>query len=617
MCGWCQQVSVDRSPGAPGGTKRLTCPPPRVQISIHMTEDNGRSDSDRTLPVSRRTLALAGVAIFLVVGFWFWRPKWHWLFYSIVYRYPGVIQWLPVGSGLAAGTYWWTARAAGGETESDGGRRSRGYSRPGFTARLWQRATTHMGRKQKAVFVLGILIAAGGLVVGPVAGTVYANVDMANQVEEDVTHVDSLPDTDSANPRVLPKEVADEYAENSFQYQRHKLAGGDITYINGTPHWTYGIEPEGINSYVINQEGAVYVDMTTDDSDVSVQETEFKRGQGMAVWRNHRWQVAKSDYWIEQQDTMVVPTEEGQYLVTPYREHDLKFRFAPLPQVYSVPEYGDEKDGLLHRAAVFLGLADEGEQYGGVKVVHPDGTIENIEPDEASDHPIVQNQRVYPYEQTRFEVESMAYKHGAVNKWFFHDEQLEVRDAPGDDNEQPFTVTTTDGIKYIVAAEPAESGSGVYQIWVADAQTGELEMLELDEPETGAAAATEYVMTAIDRSGLYPVEPIPVVVDDQLYWQVKVLPEDGRGIKATAFVNADSTDVTMVESDDDIRAFLAGSNVDEASLNESDSEGGETTEDSGESSSTLVITIEHEDGSTEQITVEEGATVTIENRDDE
>ena len=583
-----------------------------------MTEDNGSSDSDGRLPVGRRTLALAGVALFLIAGFWFWRPWWHWLFYSLVYRAPGLTQWLVIGGGLSAGTYVLATRSTDENQEADNGRRSRGYSRPGYTERAWRRATGDMERNQKAVFVLGLFIALGGLVVGPLAGGVYANVEMADRVEGEVTHVNTLPDTDAENPRVLPKEVADEYAENSFQYQRHKLGGGDITYINGTPHWTYGIEPEGINSYVINQEGGVYVDMTSDDSDVSVRETEFKRGQGMAVWRNHRWQVAKSNYWIEQKDTMVVPTEEGQYLVTPYREHDLEFRFTPLPQVYSVPEYGEEKNGLLHRAAVFLGLAEEGEQYGGVKVVHPDGTIENIEPNEAADHPIVEEQRVYPYDQTRFEVESMAYKHGAVNKWFFHDEQLEVRDAPGDDNEQPFTVTTTDGIKYIVAAEPAESGSGVYQIWVADAQTGEMEMLELDEPETGAAAATEYVMTAIDRSGLYPVEPIPVVVDDQLYWQVKVLPEDGRGIKATAFVNADSTDVTMVETDDDIRAFLAGSSVDEATLG--DSEGGSDEADDGgseDSSSTLVITIEREDGSTEEITVEEGATVTIENQDDE
>ena len=541
----------------------------------------------------KRYALIGALAVFLIGGFWFWRPWWHWLAYTVVYKAPGMLQWLLVGTGICLTMYVVNARADGEEDDETGrSRRSHRTRHRGFTATAWHKATGNLSTKKTALFGLGILVMVGGLIVGLVAGGVYANLAMSESVEDRMTTVDTLPDTDEDNPRILPYEVSKDYAQNSMQYPRHKMAGGDITYIDGTPHWSYGLAPDGMmNSlFAAKQEGAVYVDMTTSDSSVTVKETTFEKGQGMAVWRNYEWQLLKHEYTADYQDPMMVPHEGDQYMVIPYIEHDHKVRFTPLPQVYSVPE------------------------FGGVKIMHSDGTIEDVSPSEVSDHPVLEGQRVYPYDLARFEVNSMRYKHGAINKWFFHDEELQLAGTPGEGNEQPFTVTTDEGIRYVTAVEPANSGSGVYQVWIHNAQTGEKQVLQLNQSSslTGPTAATEYVMTEIDRKGLEPVEPIPAVIDDTLYWQVKVLPDDGRGIKYTAFVNAETKDVTLVREDADVKAFLSDSD-EVPDVTESDSDGSES--EATDESSTLVITIEHADGSTEQIEVEEGASITIENGD--
>jgi hypothetical protein len=51
------------------------------------------------------------------------------------------------------------------------------------------------------------------------------------------------------------------------------------------------------------------------------------------------------------------------------------------------------------------------------------------------------------------------------------------------------------------------------------------------------------------------------VVDGQLYWQVRVVPEDSSGIAYTAFVNARSSDVHEVETTAEVTAFLEGERI--------------------------------------------------------
>lgn len=547
----------------------------------HMTEDTESSFG----AIAKTLIVGGGLLAFLIAGFWFWRPWWHWLVYGLTVKYPGVLQWMIIGGVLVSIALAWILLSNLDDDDTSEEESSRRRSR-----RTRDDNSLDVSRGQQLLLGLGVVVFVGGLLFGGVVGSVYTNTHMAETTNNEVTDIDELPETDAENARILPYEVGYEYSKNSLQYPRHHLEGGDITYINGTPHWSYALAPDGtINSlWATEQQGGVYANMSTSGNDVSVQEQQFDKGQGMAVWRNYEWQLKKDNYFVDYQDPMMVPHEGEQYIVTPYIEHDREFRLTPVPQMYSVPE------------------------FGGVAIMDADGNIEHVAADDTQDHPVLEDQRVYPYDLAQFEVESTRYQHGAINKWFYHEDELELAPAPGEGNDQPFTVTTEDGIKYFTAAEPWGDASGIYQVWVHDGQTGEMERLQVDVSSAmvGPNAATEYVMTNIDRQGLAPVEPVPLVRDGTLYWQVKVLPDDGRGIAVTAFVNAEnSDDITMVETDSDIRAFLkANGSVEEADL-------GDESDVSGDSGSTMVITIEHADGTTEDIVVEEGSTITIESDD--
>ena len=410
------------------------------------------------------------------------------------------------------------------------------------------------------------------IVVGGVANTAFTNVAMAEDLEQEVTEIESLPDIDNENPRILPRTVAQQFAENSLQEPRHRLADSDIAITdNGTPQWSFPLQPDGnINSFIIKQKGAAFADMTTSSSDISYSEQEMDVGIGMQVFDNINWVQKKERFWVNYEDHFVLEHEGENYIATPYIEYDFRFTF---PIVHTVPK------------------------WGGIALTDSDGNLEYIEREEVRDHEILGDQRNYPFDLAREYVSSMEYREGILNKWFFHENQLEVAPVPGFDNEQPFMILTEDNPELFVATEPYGQASGLFEIWTIDGVTGDYEVYRLDRNQglIGANRAVNFVRKANSRvnwadrdsdTGFSPIEPLPVIVDDKLYWQVRVVPQDSAGIAFTSFVDAETSDVYTAQNDQDIRDFLSGGELDEGvDLNESDS--GNQTQD-GEIEITII-----------------------------
>lgn len=452
-----------------------------------------------------RLLVSIALGVLVIAGFWWLRPFWHGLVYGAIYSVPEFTLFI----GLAVASF-----IATGFCEKGSG-------------------TEH------AVGLLAILFVVAAL-TAPIWGTASSKTHQAHETWDRTEMVETLPQTDPDNPRILPGSVAQNYAKNSLQLTRHHTASGDITFINGTPHWSFAIEPDGlVNTFIAQQEGASFVNMTTELKDVDVYDGTFQSGTGMQLTDNVKWGLTKEEYWRSYEDPFVVPHEGELYIAIPTVQHEHHLQFG-WPPVYSEPD------------------------FKGVVLVDQEDNREWLTPEEAREHPVLDGQNFYPYELARFDVESVAYQHGFANVLFTHDEQLELAGVPGEGNDQPFTVKTEEGIKYILAAEPWGDAHGIYQIWVMDARSGELELLELD-PESsllGPDKASQFVRKdspRLDWSRMNVSEPIPVLVGNAtLVWQVKVVPRDSSGVAFNAFVNADTGNVTIAEDDTQVYAYLAG-----------------------------------------------------------
>ncbi len=490
--------------------------------------------------MKRGYLAAALPLVFLGGIAYFFRPWIHGFLLSF-YVNPFILQAAVMAAAAGGLVYWWRKRSEPEEEEKDEG------------VDDWKKVKLD-GRVVNVAFMVFFVM----LVGGGVANTAFTNAVMAEELEQDVTEIDSLPDIDNENPRILPETVAREFAENSLQEPRHRLAGTDIAITdNGTPMWSFPLQPDGgINTFIINQKGAAFADMTTSSSDISYSEQEMEVGIGMQVFDNINWVQKKERFWVNYEDHFVLEHEGENYIATPYIEYDFRFTF---PVVHTVPE------------------------WGGVALMDSEGDLEYVDSADVRNHEVLGDQRNYPFDLARAYVSSMEYREGIINKWFFHENQLEVAPVPGFDNDQPFMILTEDNPELFVATEPYGQASGLFEIWTVDAVTGEYEVYRLDRNEglIGANRAVNFVRRANSRvnwadqdsdTGFSPIEPLPVIVNDQLYWQVRVVPQDSAGIAFTSFVDAETSDVYTAQNDQDIRDFLEGQNINQTTdMNQTES----------------------------------------------
>jgi hypothetical protein len=379
-----------------------------------------------------------------------------------------------------------------------------------------------------AVFLLVLVVGSG--VTGLLAGERLGKSTLDASAE-----ADTLAETDSQMPRVVPKSVAARYASNTLNFPQYRITGSDVTVEGGTPYWSYALAPDGTYNYFTKQQhGTVLIDMTQQNAEVRTVTGDLERGVGTAFYNNYRFELLKrGEYLVDYGDPFMVVNDGEQYIAVSYTTPT--FHWTPLP--YTTPE------------------------WGGVALIDNEGTVETLTPEEARQHPALEEQKLYPFELARTKVAATKYRRGIVNTFTSHEDEVEVAPVPGAGNDQPFLVFTEDGPEYIVAVEPYGDAQGLKEIWTVDSRTGEYEVYTPDRSLFGARKATDYVRQAArttDWNRFNPSEPLPVVVDGQLYWQVRVVPGDSSGIAYIAFVNARSSDVREVSTTREVVAFLDG-----------------------------------------------------------
>jgi hypothetical protein len=380
------------------------------------------------------------------------------------------------------------------------------------------------------IVVFVVVLFGGATLAGLFAGETLGKATMS-----EAETVDGLAESDAEEPRIVTKSVADRYASNTLNFPQYRVTKSEITMRNGTPHWSYALAPDGLwNHFTKKQHGTVLVDMTRQNAEVETVEDDLSKGIGTAFYNHYQWQTLKrSHYLVDYQDPYMVVHEDEQYIAVPYTKPE--FHWGPVP--HTTPT------------------------WGGVALVDNEGNVEDLSPQEARNHEVLDGQKLYPFSLTRQRVARTEYRNGIVNTFTSHEGQIEVAPVPGSNNDQPFLVMTEDGIKYIVAVEPYGDAQGLREVWTIDGRTGEYDRFAVDDSLFGPRKATDFVRQAArttDWNRFDPSEPIPVVIDGQFYWKVRVVPTDSSGISYIAFVNAQTSDVAEVEETDQVVAFMEG-----------------------------------------------------------
>ena len=551
-------------------------------------DDRPGSGGGLAIHLATRALVLGGV---LGIGY-LTRPFWHGLVYGVLYSPAGAV--FGGGAVLAAVVLWFVppGMMRGSAAGSDAQNRLQDVDSP--VALLFELEGTAGQKLRLFVAVLTVLAVVAFLLSVP-AGALEQRT-LADETMADATEVESFPQANPANPRVVPRRVADVTTRGSVSYRQYRLGASDIARTeDGSLAWSYAIQPDGFrNALIENQQGVLVTDMTRmDDRQIRTYEEPFTYGEGMFLWRSADWNLKKTDYVTRYDDDAVEFSHEGRpYMYYPKTGHE--WHLTPLP--HTTPT------------------------WDGGALVYPDGTIDHLSPAEARESPILEGQRLYPLTLTRAEMGALGYRNGIVNQLPVvgsHEGEVEVARLPaGADNAQPFVIDLEgERLSYVTALEPYGADTrGLDEVWFADAETGEYRFFSTGrETLTGPERAMGIARSADSRTNwgqnFVVTEPVPVTIDGSLWWHLKVSPTDFTDVTRNVFVNADTSRTVEIRDDEAVRSFIRGA-VTEDDL--------APVDDGEQTDAIYYVLVTNADGEVvERIPVEPGQDTTIVGPDDE
>ena len=534
-----------------------------------MSEDAGHPWlADVDLP---RHLAVRAVGLLLVAAVLYSiRPLFHGLVYQTLYSPSGL---LTIGiTTLAALVLWFLPPFAAAPVS-------------GFSGDLSAALPESANQKLGVLVVVFTILLIVSFIYGIPAGMVTERT-MAQDTMSEATEIQELPQVNPDNPRIAPRAVSDVQTRGSVSYRTHRLGPSDIARAeDGSLAWSYAIEPNGFrNKLLDDQRGVLLSDMTRmeDRQITAFDEQDFAVGEGMFLHRSSDWNLRVTDYFSQYYDDAVEFTHDGEaYMYYPKTGHE--WRLTPIP--HTVPT------------------------WDGGALLRTDGTIEHLTPEEAQNSEILDGQRLYPLYNSRQFIESLGYRNGIVNQLptiGAHRGEVEIASLPaGTGNSQPFVVDLEgEQMNYVTTMEPYGSDTrGLDEVWLIDAATGEFRFFGSDrETLTGPERAMGIVRSADSQTGwgdnFQVVEPVPVFLNDQLWWHSKVVPIDNTDISRSVFVSASTEEAVELGDTEAVREFIATGDTEEV-------EGVDTEPAPNETDVDYYIVISDADGSViERIPVE-------------
>ncbi len=398
----------------------------------------------------------------------------------------------------------------------------------------------------KLVAVVAILAVATYVVVAtPLRDLKFLDSIQAEQIPE-------MPDTTGV--RYLPYDVAARFGQNTQDNSTLVLGGFEpLDNEEGGIDWVSPREPNGPwNSIANNQDGAMVIEP---DGSTEIIDQQFRRGEGMALYRNVRWRLLRSKFFAHHTNQYYIMDGEELLGIVPY----ISYRFS-FPVM--VPK------------------------WGGVMVVHPDGETERLTPEEATNDERFDGERLYPEQLARKVGDVWKYRNGYWNTWFAHEDeatipQINASEEPPSEasstldqatstGQMPFLIPTQRGPQWFLAAEPYGRSFSMYRAIYVDAHSGEIAYFD---PGTGSSLigvnkALDYAKATFPNyqwgQNAVILEPRPVIKDENLFWMATITNADKAGVNQTVMVNAsEQGEVTVLETYGDVTAFVEGEDTGE------------------------------------------------------
>ena len=341
--------------------------------------------------------------------------------------------------------------------------------------------------------------------------------------------------------RLVPREVAEQNASSAFNSSTETLTDFRIVNTDVGLKWTALRTPQGLfRTFSKQSQGLVVLDAEQTARSLRQVDSELDVAPGLQVTDNLRWKLLKRRFFVELQDPVGVELPDGVKIMVPYVE----------------------RKGLFVRRPVL----------GGVFLVSGDGTIEDLEPEEAARRPeLVATGRIYPDTLARTVQDSYAYKGGIFNKLFVHEDQTQITDTAL--NRQPYLIDFGAGglgPQWVTVAEPYGRAFAASAILLTDAVTGKVRVWRV--PRGRSLSGNRRVLEAV-RAVSIPgidfgegasgtgnfrvVEPRPVFVRGRLVYLTSIIPISANAVSKTVVVDAETNKLVWVFDNDTDRTAEA------------------------------------------------------------
>ena len=368
-----------------------------------------------------------------------------------------------------------------------------------------------------------LLFLFGGALQGPLVGRAIVNATTYEPI-------DGLPP--GGQVRLVPREVAEQNASSAFNSPTETLTDFRIVNTAEGLRWTALRTPQGaFRTFTRKSQGLVELDALQTARSLRQVDDELDTAPGLLVTDNLRWRLLKRRFLIELEDPVGVETPRGTRIVVPY----LEFK------------------GVLVRRPVL----------GGVFVVAPDGTIEDLEPEEAARRPeLAATGRLFSDTQARRLHDAHRYRRGIWNAWFVHEDQTQITDT--ESNRQPYLIDFADlGPQWVTVAEPYGRAFAATAIFLTDARTGRTRIwrvprrTSLSGNRRALQAVRAVSIPGVDFGDGTPgsgnfrvVEPRPIFVRGRLVYVTSIIPNSANAVSKTVVVDAETNKLVAIFDND-------------------------------------------------------------------